>query len=404
MGLDLSMNSKEIVMRRLAGQGLVGAGVSSADVYSAGVSARRFSSAVEVVRWMGCVQAQDFAMGKWGVGVRFSGATDAAVEADFDAGRILRTHVLRPTWHFVLPEDIGWMVRLTGPRVRAGALSMQRQMGIDKVVLSKSKKILIKALTDGQVLTRAELAVFFGRAKINTDDIRMGMIMMDAELEGLICSGPRRGKQFTYRLLTERGLDLSGDAALGELARRYFVSRGPATVADLAWWGGLSLGQAKRGLEVVRGSLACTVVGGQEYWFGAADFGGGASLGAAAVSGAVTSAAAVGEVALAGAATDGNAAGRSVLLLPAWDEYTVGYKDRSDFLHTDHVGKSSYGLKPVVVVNGKVVGVWRRVLGKSEVVVEVSPFEPLSAVVKRGVGAAVKRYGRFLGLTGRVFM
>jgi winged helix DNA-binding protein len=361
MGLDLSMNSREIVMRRIAGQGLSEPGAGR------GVSSARFSSAEGVVRRMGCVQAQDFAMGKWGVGLRLPGATDAGIGVDFDAGRILRTHVLRPTWHFVLPEDIGWMVRLTGPRVRAGALSMQRQMGIDKVVLSKSKKIMTKALAEP--MTRAELAVLFSRAKINTDDIRMSMIMMDAELDGLICSGPRRGRQFTYRLLTEGGLDYSGDTALGELARRYFVSRGPATVADLAWWGGLSLGQAKRGLEVVKGGLGCEVVGGKEYWF---DAGGVVGVGGA------------------------------VLLLPAWDEYTVAYKDRSDFLHADHVGRSSYGLKPVVVVNGKVVGVWRRVLGREGVTVEMSPFAVLSSAAVRAIGAAVKRYGVFLGLKARV--
>jgi hypothetical protein len=357
------MDSKEVVLRRLVNQGLL----------------TGFTSAAEVVRWMGCVQAQDYAMGKWGVGLRFSGATDAGIEADFDAGRILRTHVLRPTWHFVLPEDIGWMVRLTGPRVRAGALSMQRQMGIDKAVLLKSKKILTKALE--APMTRAELAVLFSRAKINTDEIRMGLLMMDAELEGLICSGPRKGKQFTYRLLTERGLDLSGDAALGELARRYFVSRGPATVADLAWWGGLSLAQAKRGAEVARGLPDCEVVDGREYWFGAASARG-AGAGA--------------ESAGAGAAR------RSVLLLPAWDEYTVAYKDRSHFLHADHVAISSYGLKPVVVVNGKVVGVWRRVMGRGEVVVEVSAFEPLSGAVVRGVGVAAKGLGKFLGRRGEV--
>jgi len=206
----------------------------------------------------------------------------------------------------------------------------------------------------------------------------------------LICSGPRRGKQFTYRLLTERGLDLSGDVALGELARRYFVSRGPATAADLAWWGGLSLAQARRGLEVVRGLLDCEVVDGREYWFGLAAVAGsaGAKSGAAAGSGTATMAM--------------NAARRSVLLLPAWDEYTVAYKDRSHFLHADHVGRSSYGLKPVVVVNGRIVGVWRRVLGKSEVVVEVLAFEPLSGPVVRGVGVAAKGFGKFLGRRGEV--
>jgi hypothetical protein len=359
---------KEIVLRRLVSQGL----------------ASGFSSAEEVVGWMGCVQAQDYGMAKWGLGLRAPGVRDVEIEAAFDAGRILRTHVLRPTWHFVLPEDIGWMVRLTGPRVRVGALSMQRQMGIDKAVLLKSKKILTKALE--APMTRAELAVLFSRAKINTDDIRMGLLMMDAELEGLICSGPRKGKQFTYRLLVERGLDLSGDVALGELARRYFVSRGPATVADLVWWGGLSLAQAKRGVEVARGALACEVVDGLEYWFGQ-------------VSGLAAGVWALGS---AGAESTGamkavNATKRSVLLLPAWDEYTVAYKDRSHFLHADHVGRSSYGLKPVVVMNGKVVGVWRRVLERERVIVEVSAFAPLSGAVLRGVGVAAKVFGKFLG-------
>ena len=350
------MTSKEIVLRRLASQGLA-AGSATAGVGGC------FSSAEEVVRWMGCVQAQDYAMGKWGIGLRAPGVGDAEIDAAFDAGRILRTHVLRPTWHFVLPEDIEWMVRLTGPRVRAGALSMQRQLGIDKAVLLKSKKVLTKALIEP--MTRTELAVLFRRAKINTDDIRMSFLMMDAELEGLICSGPRKGKQFTYRLLTERGLDLSGDAALGELAWRYFVSRGPATVGDLAWWGGLSLAQAKRGLEVVRGRLGCEVVDGREYFFDAA---GSVSLGVAAV-----------------------------LLLPAWDEYTVAYKDRSHFLHADHVGRSSYGLKPVIVVKGRVVGVWRRVLERERVIVEVSAFGDLSRAVVRAIGVAAKGFGNFLG-------
>jgi hypothetical protein len=373
-------------MRRLAGQGL---------------SPARFSSAGEVVRWMGCVQAQDFAMGKWGVGLRMgagvgagvragAAVTDAGIEADFNAGRILRTHVLRSTWHFVLPEDIGWLLKLTGPRIQSANQSMQRRLGLDKAVMLRSKKIMSKVLEEP--MTRGELAVLFRRAKINTDDIRMSYLLMDAEVEGLICSGPKKGKQFTFRLLTERGLDFDGDAATGELARRYFVSRGPATVVDFAWWGGLSLSLAKRGLEVVGSGLESVVVKGQEYWFDGSGIGaGGGGPGSAFGAGRSDS----------GAGRSGSASGAgrsvSVLLLPAWDEYTVAYKDRSDFLHVDHVGRSSYGLKPVVVVNGRVVGVWRRVLERERVVVEVSGFAPLSGASMRAIGVAAKRFGGFLG-------
>ena len=161
------------------------------------------------------------------------------------------------------------------------------------------------ALQDGAFLTRTEIAVLLKRAKIDTSDIRMNFLMMDAELEGLICSGPRRGKQFTYALLASRvtrPLDFSGDAALGELARRFFLSRGPATVYDLAWWGGMTIGDAKRGLDLVKGGLECAVVDGKEYWSGE------------------TFAETM----------------PTVLLLPAFDELTVAYKDRSAILPREY--------------------------------------------------------------------
>ena len=370
-----------IILTRMAVQGVVGAS---------------FHDPAALVGWMGCVQAQDFAMAKWGVGLRLGaglsrggGVTDAAVDAAFNSGAILRTHVLRPTWHFVLPEDIGWMLRLSAPRIRGFCAPYHRQLGIDAAVLRKSRKVMVAALEDGAFLTRVEIASFLKRAKLDTSDIRMNFLMMDAELEGLICSGPRRGKQFTYALLASRvasslgtaaPLDLSGDAALGELARRYFLSRGPATVNDLAWWGGMTVGQSKRGLDVVKGALASEVVDGVEYWFGGDLLAGRARLG------------------VAGAGS--GAAGASLpaaLLLPAYDELTVGYTDRSAILPPAFEKASFSGLKPAVVVNGRIVGIWRRVVVKGELVVELTLFEKISKTAIAAIEKEARRYGRFLG-------
>lgn len=304
-------------------------------------------------------------MAKWGVGRRV-GAAEAAVEAAFNAGGILRTHVLRPTWHFVLPADIGWMVQLSAPRIRGFCAPYHRQLGIDTALLRKSKKVIVAALQDGAFLTRVEIAALLKRAKIDTSDIRMNFLMMDAELEGLICSGPRRGKQFTYALLASRvaaSLNLAGDAALGELARRYFLSRGPATVNDLAWWGGMTVGQAKRGLEEVKGELSSAVVEGVDYWFGG----------------------------------DGEAKMPVALLLPAYDELTVGYSDRSAILPSSYEKASFSGLKPVIVVNGRIMGIWRRVVAKGKVVVEMTFFEKVSKTAMAAIEREARRYGKFWG-------
>lgn len=310
-------------------------------------------------------------MAKWGVGMRL-GVSEAAVDAAFNSGAILRTHVLRPTWHFVLPADIGWMLRLSASRIRGFCAPYHRQLGIDAAVLRKSRKVMAAALRDGGFLTRVEISSLLKRAKLDTSDIRMNFLIMDAELEGLVCSGPRRGKQFTYALLASRvadslgmaaPLDLSGDAALGELARRYFLSRGPATVNDFAWWGGMTVGQAKRGLEVVKGELSSAVAGGVEYWF------------------------------------KENFEGKmpAALLLPAYDELTVGYSDRSAILPSGFEKASFSGLKPAVVVNGRIVGIWRRVVVKGKLVVELTLFEKVSKTAMAAVEKEVRRYGRFWG-------
>src|SRR5712671_7655721 len=228
-------------------------------------------TATEVVAMLGAVQAQDYSGSKWGLAQRTRGATDSAVEKEITGGAILRTHVLRPTWHFVAPPDIRWMLKLSAPRVKAILAHYDRQLGVDAAVLRKSRAVLTKVLRDGNQLTRTELARELTKARIRADGTeRLARLMMHAELDALICSGARRGKQFTYALLDERvspTKELERDEALCELATRFFATRGPATVDDFAWWSGLSKTDAKRAAQAAEAEFEHTVIGGRQYWF-----------------------------------------------------------------------------------------------------------------------------------------
>ena len=347
------MTGKELVLRRMTNQRMVGGGTGTPE---------------ELLGRMGCIQAQDFAQAKWAIGVRGAAVAEADVDAAFQDGRILRTHVLRPTWHFVLPSDIRWMLALTAPRIRKFCQPYHKKLELDAAVFKRSRKVLEKTLGGGRMVTRIEIGEAFGRAKINTDDIRMNFLLMDAELEGLICSGPRKGRQFTYALLEERASAapvLAAEQAVGELAARYFSSRGPATVADFAWWSGLTIGETKRGWEMVKGGLERTVMEKKEYWFS-------------------------GDRAAAGAVP-------AVLLLPAFDEYLVAYKERTDVLARAYEKESSHGLKPVVLVNGRVTGVWRREIKDGESTIEVSLFEKKGNAVQASLRKQAERYAKFAG-------
>ena len=207
------------------------------------LSSSGFKEPADVVKWFGAVQAQDYSGAKWALGLRLQSATDDAVEKAFGDGNILRTHVMRPTWHFVAPADIRWLLKLTAPRVNAVNGYYYRKFELDDAVFKKSNKALTKALRGGKQLTRDTLRNAVQQAGVATDDlVRSAYILIRAELDGLICSGARKGKQFTYSLLDERqpnSATLERDEALAELTRRYFTSHGPATLQDFVWWSGL---------------------------------------------------------------------------------------------------------------------------------------------------------------------
>ncbi|RYD90255.1 MAG: winged helix DNA-binding domain-containing protein, partial [Sphingobacteriales bacterium] len=213
-----------------------------------------------LVSALGALQAQDFSMALWAVGLR-TGANRTAVLSALNTGDIIRTHILRPTWHLVAAADLRWMLALSGPRVLRVIAPYARQFGLTEADFKKARAVFEKALP-GKALTREALQPLLEKAGVPTTDFRMTQLLMRAELEGQICSGPRSDHRGTYMLLDERvpaaKLPFEGDAAAAELARRYFSTRGPATAADFAWWSGFTQRQAQAALSSIRSELdAC---------------------------------------------------------------------------------------------------------------------------------------------------
>jgi hypothetical protein len=279
---------------------------------------------------------------------------------------------MRPTWHFVTPIDIRWLLALTAPRVHAVNAHRYRELELDDATLKRSRRVLIKALQGGQHLTREELGEALETAGISAaKGQRLAYLVMHAELRGLICSGPRRGKQFTYGLLEERVppvAALTRDESLAEFARRYFTSHGPATVQDFAKWSGLGSADAKRGLNSVKDQLEHETLNGDEYWFSPA-------------------------------AMPIKQASPTAYLLSVYDEYIIGYADRSMIATPEVVAKlftMGAALTSVVMIDGQIVGSWRRTLRKDAAVVKIDTLARVTKTQFRAVVAAAQRYGEFL--------
>ncbi len=332
-----------------------------------------FEKPSDVVKWLVAVQSQDYAGAKWALSLRLQDAHDTDIDHAFNEGAILRTHMLRPTWHFVTPADIRWLLALTAPRVHATNASMYRRLELDSVTVKRCHKALTKALHGNRQLTRDELRAALQTAGIAAENgQRLAYIVMHAELEGLICSGARRGKQFTYALLEERvppARTLKRAEALSELAQRYFVSRGPATVQDFAKWSGLTVTDARLGFEAVKDQLHHVAQNGEDYW-------------------------------LPPLITSTPAVSPTAYLLSVYDEYVSSYKDRSA-INDAEVGLKLFtmggALSYIVVVDGQIVGTWRRTLDKDTVSIQLDYLSRVTKAQRQAVAAAAERYGAFLG-------
>lgn len=335
----------------------------------------RFSQPDDLVAWLGAVQAQDYAGAKLALAQRLPGTTDAVIEQAFSEGAILRTHLLRPTWHFVAAADIRWMLALTAPRVHALNASYYRKYGLDATTQALGNAVLIQTLQGGRQCTRDELAAALQQAGIATPgELRLVYLLMHAELSGLICSGARRGKQFTYALLEERvppTRSFDREEALAELVTRYFLSHGPATVPDFVWWSGLTVADASVGLELVGSALTQTVINGKRYWHSPE---------------------------IIARPLDRPTA----WLLATYDEFLLSYVDRSASLDEQaaHIWNgTNQAFTSSIVIDGQVVGVWRRTLKTKKVAIETHYFRELTDSEKSAVASAFQDYGQFLGLS-----
>lgn len=331
---------------------------------------------VSVVRHLGAVQSQDFIGGKWALGLRCD-TTDEEVTRLFNEGKILRTHILRPTWHFVLPEDIRWMQALTAPRVQAFSKYYYKKVEIDETIAKKAHAALKKSLKGGNYLTKADVGEVFKNLGLeDINGLRFGFLLGHAELEALICSGPMKGKQQTYALLEERApgaaKSMPYDKALAELTRRYFDGHGPGQIQDLAWWSSLTVAEVKRGIELCK--LKSFEAEGKTYFY---------------------------------SREAGNSLPSPVVhLLPNYDEYFIAFKDRSAFsayrtfkLSRDPADASLFN--HIMTLDGQVAGGWKRKINK-EFTVDLTLFTKLNAAQQKALDRAAKRLEKFSELPTKI--
>lgn len=334
------------------------------------IAGEKFENPEEVVRWMGAMQAQDYLQAVWAVGVRTVSATMADIEQAIEDRKIVRTWPMRGTIHFVPPEDAAWMLKLSAARMIAKDGRRQKQLELDEEILGRCNDLFCNTLQGGKRMSRPELLQVLEDAGISTKNQRGYHILWYASQIGLLCPGPMIGKQQSFVLLDEWVPDprnLSRDESLAELARRYFASHGPSTIHDFAWWAGLTVTEARLGLEAAKSGLVSEKVDGKEYWMSDN---------------------------ISGHQTDEKA-----FLLPGFDEYLLGYKDRSAVLAEEHVLKVVPGKNgiffPIIVFDGQVVGTWKRTLKKKSIDITFTPFVELG---NADVHKAAERYTAFIGL------
>ena len=324
----------------------------------------------ELVAWFGVVQAQDYPAAKWALALRMRGnVTGEAIERAFNDGRIVRTHVLRPTWHFVAADDVGWMLQLSAEHVHRRMGYAYRYYGLDPRTRVRAAESIERALGGGAHLTRRELGAHLHRAGLPAKGIHLALLTIYAELERIMCSGAQRGKEATYASLSarvKRLQALSRDEALAELTRRYFRSHAPATIRDFVWWSGLSAKDVKRGLEIV--GAKDEAVGGCKYW--------------------------------RTSHVPSRRQSRSVVhLLPIYDEYLVAYRD-----HGAVPRNARASLGPALIVNGQVAGAWKPVVAGDTVTVDVTVDRRLTTPERNALEAAVDRYGRHVQKTASLVL
>ena len=334
------------------------------------MGAQRWQTPGQVVEWLGGVQAQDYRWAKWSIGLRTDRCNDDEVERAIQNRQIVRTWMFRGTLHFVAADDLSWLTSLLAPGIIRGNARRYREMELDEAAFATSQRVIHHALEAEGPLTRSEIKTHFEKEKVPAEGQQVPYLLQRAALDGLICHGPQRGSESTYVLLsdwigTQRTFDQT--EALGLLANRYFASHGPATRQDFAWWAGLTAPEVRLAMDSAL-EIAPIEVDSVQYWV-------------------------TGDPPLAGVT-------ESTYLIPPFDEYLLGYKERSLVLDSTHAKLVNAGggtLKPTVIVNGDVFGIWNYKMKKQEMVVSIQPFHALESPQRDLIDRAAGQLASFKG-------
>lgn len=325
----------------------------------------------EIVHHLGAMQAQDYSMAKWAIGSRCE-ATERKIEEAINSAKIIRTHILRPTWHFVSADDIYWMLDLSGPQVQKMTISAAKKWGYDIKKLNQTNAAIEKLLAGNNHLTRDEIMQELDIKKTSKQDFLSAAIMMHAELEGLVCNGKMKGKQITYALLEDRvekpKSRLTKEEALAKLAQRYFESHGPATLTDFCWWSGFSPTICKTAIHAIKLHIDSEIIDNQEFWFKKG-------------------------------ISRQNFFRESVHFLPAFDEILISYKTREASILLEHQAKAftNNGIfKPIILENGKVIGTWKRTLKKDHAKIETDFFNETDNAKKEILFEGIRSFENYL--------
>ncbi len=330
-------------------------------LHAQGLDRPRLESPLDVVRHLGCVQSQLHDMALWSVARRTGDVTLAELQHWFDAGDVLRTHVLRPTWHLVAPDDIHWLQALTGPRVRRLVETTNRSIGLTSDVVDQGVAVIVDALSDGRPHTRTDLASSLSAAGLRLTGQAVAHVVMTAEVEALVASGPLDGKQHTYRLLPPGPPLPDRDELLAQVARRYAQGHGPVRDQDLAWWTSLTLTESRRAIEL--GGLRPLDVDGQQYWC---------------------------------LDEPVEATAPAVMLLSNFDEYISYVRDPTDFARSGGSVDDLLRGTGLLVLDGMVAGSWRRAFTATRVTIDVRHAPTLSRSAQRLLQAEAEAFGRFV--------
>lgn len=329
----------------------------------------------DATTWFGAIQAQEVLASMYAVSLRVPGSTEGDVEAALADQAIARAWPMRSTIHYLPAEDALWTTRLLGPRQNKKGASIYRKYGLTEVVLNKARPILEEVLADGPKM-RGDVGAALQAGGIDTAGGRGMQIIKYWGQEAVLCMGPRYGKQPTLALLetwsARNTAPANDDEAFAILARRYFQSHGPASLRDFAWWTGATMAECKKAVETIRSELTSDNFEGQEYYFmpDKIDF------------------------SVLDPAT--------ALLLPAFDEYTVAYADRSAVMRTDDMKAVAYGINPNIIIAGQAVGMWKRIIKGKRAIIQIQPFSPLTAAQQKAIRAAAAVFSDHTGLLAEI--